>query len=55
MSQEDREYLNQVEKHLGYFGVYPPNRLVLLGDYGKRQGDEFEGLGHLGKWITEVR
>ena len=51
MAQEDREYLNQIQKQWGYFGVYPPNRPIALGDYGKRQGDEFEKLGNIGKWI----
>ncbi|MEW6704250.1 MAG: hypothetical protein AB1430_05320 [Pseudomonadota bacterium] len=51
MSQEDREYRNQIEKQWGYFAIYPPNRPVELGDYGKRQGDEFEKLGNIRKWI----
>lgn len=51
MAQEDKEYLNQIQKQWGYFGIYPPNRPVKLGDYGKRQGDEFEKVGNISKWI----
>jgi hypothetical protein len=51
MSGLDSSYLNDVQKHLGYFGIFPPNRPVKLGDYGKRQGDEWERHGNISKWI----
>lgn len=51
MSGLDSSYLNDVQKHLGYFGVYPPSRPVKLGDYGKRQGDEWEKHGNISRWI----
>ena len=51
MAQEDKEYLNALQKQWGYFAIYPPNRVFALGDYGKREGDEFEKLGNIRRWI----
>jgi hypothetical protein len=51
MAAIDSAYRNEIQKHLGYFGIFPPNRPVKLGDIGKRKGDEWEKQGTINRWI----
>lgn len=51
MAAIDSAYRNDIQKHLGYFGIFPPNRPVRLGEIGRRKGDEWEKQGTINRWI----
>jgi hypothetical protein len=52
MAQIDKTYLNEMQKQLGYFAAWSPSAYYELGDYADMQGDQFEKLGNIKKWIT---
>lgn len=52
MAQADKTYLKELQKQWGYFGAWLPTTCYQLGDYGTMQGDQFEKLGSISKWIT---